>query len=308
MKKSALLVIYVVLVLGMMNYFTPFANLQMPELPSKLEPENEVIQVSVIRKEEEIKVPLEEYLIGVVGSEMPSHFELEALKAQSVAARTFVVNRKYQVDDTVASQAYHSQDELKRLWGSGYEERIKRVRQAVYETAGEIMTFEGQVISALYFSTSNGKTANSEEYYTSKLPYLRSVDSPWDLDLNPKAQSTVFFTFAQLQSSLGASKSISSFTIQSRFDDNRVNQAKINGQLYSGREIREKLGLRSSDFTVRKTQNGYEIVTTGYGHGVGMSQYGAQGMALEGSKYQDILEHYYQNIEVIQLSEYKGKN
>lgn len=309
MKKGGLFVIYIVLVIGMMNYFRPLSTAPFAQFNHQsITTDTETIQVSVVRKENVIKVALEDYLVGVVGSEMPAHFELEALKAQSVAARTFVVNRNYQVDDTVASQAYHSAEELQTLWGSSYEQRILRIKEAIAATEGEIMTFNGKVISALYFSTSNGKTANSEEYYTSALPYLRSVESPWDLELNPKATSTVFFTFTQLQNMLGIKEAIQSISVVSRFEDQRVSQVKINGKKYTGREVRELLNLRSSDFSVKKTKKGFEFVTTGYGHGVGMSQYGAQGMALEGKSYKEILRHFYQNVEIIDLMKYKQNN
>lgn len=309
MKKTGLVLLYLFLVVFMMNYFVPIKDLDFSLL---LPPEKEVeestdfIQVSVARKTTTIQVPLEEYLIGVVGSEMPSSFELEALKAQCIAARTFVVNRKFQVDDSTATQAYHSEAELLKIWGDGAKERIAKIKQAVDATSGLIMTYQGKVISALYFSTSNGMTANSEEYYTSALPYLRSVSSPWDLELNPKASTTVFFTPVQLKASLQLSSEVSSFQVVSRYKDNRVNQAKANATTLTGREVREKLGLKSSDFTIRKTKNGYELVTQGNGHGVGMSQYGAQGLALEGKSYQDILQYYYQNIEIISLGKYKG--
>lgn len=311
MKKVTLLLIYLVLVMVMMNYFVS-SDLDIGKLPFVIsKPENDeptvddTIQVSITRKQEVISVPLEEYLIGVVGSEMPASFELEALKAQSVAARTFAVSRNYKVDDSTATQAYHNEAELKKIWGSSYQTRITKIKEAVSATAGEIMTYQGKIISALYFSTSNGKTANSEEYYASALPYLRSVDSPWDLELNPDAEATKFFSDDQLKNTLGMAKTVSSFKIVDRFQDDRVKTVSINDKTFTGREIRELLGLRSSDFTVRKTKNGYEFTTQGYGHGVGMSQYGAQGMALEGNTYRDILSHYYQNIEIISLSQYK---
>lgn len=311
MKKITLLSIYLLLVMVMMNYFVS-SDIDLGKLPqiiSHLDKEkptaDDTIQVSITRKQETIQMPLEEYLIGVVGSEMPASFELEALKAQSVAARTFAANRNYKVDDSTATQAYHNEEELKKIWGSSYQSRITKIKEAVSATAGQIMTYQGKIISALYFSTSNGKTANSEEYYASALPYLRSVDSPWDLQLNPDVIATKFFTNDQLKNTLGMTKAISIFKIIDRFQDDRVKSVSVNDKTFTGREIRELLGLRSSDFTVRKTKNGYEFTTQGYGHGVGMSQYGAQGMALEGNTYREILSHYYQNIEIISLSQYK---
>ena len=151
------------------------------------------------------KMDLETYLLGVVGCEMPPSYELEALKAQAVAARTFVASRGYQVDDSTASQVYMDDTQLQAVWKDSYEESRSRVKEAVEATRGEIMTYEGEAITAFFFASSGGHTADSEEYYSNALPYLRSVESPWDAEVDSDHVSTMTCTKAELAASLGMS-------------------------------------------------------------------------------------------------------
>lgn len=268
--------------------------------------ENKTVQeqndifVSITRDDGVIELELEQYIVGVVASEMPSSFELEALKAQSVAARSFVVSRNYQVDDSTASQVYKDENELRLVFGNEYEERISKIQKAVEATKGEVLYYNNQVINALFFSTSNGQTVNSQEYYTNELPYLQAVSSEWDLKVNENAVVETFYSLADLRKLLGVSGPVN-ISIVSRYDNHRVKSVKVNNTTYTGRELRELLVLRSTDFTVTKQKDGYTFKTVGFGHGVGMSQYGAQGMALEGYTYDEILEHYYKNVEIKKL-------
>ena len=127
-------------------------------------------------------------MTGVVASEMNASFEIEALKAQALAARTFVVQRMLSggkknnadVTDTVKDQVYKSKDELKKQWGNNYENNLKKIEEAVSKTAGQVLTYDGKPISASFFSTSNGRTENAADYWGNDYPYLKSVDSPWD--------------------------------------------------------------------------------------------------------------------------------
>lgn len=257
--------------------------------------------VSVTRDNEVIEIALEEYLIGVVASEMPSSFELEALKAQSVASRSFVVSRNFQVDDSTASQVYKDESDLRAVFGINYEEKISKIKEAVSATRGEVLYYEDQVVNALFFSTSNGETVNSQDYYENELPYLQSVSSEWDLEVNENAIVETFYSLEDLRKLLGISGSVN-ISVVSRYDNHRVKVVKVNNKNYSGRELRELLNLRSTDFSLTKDKKGYTFKTIGFGHGVGMSQYGAQGMALEGYSYQDILKHYYKNVEIKKIS------
>lgn len=128
----------------------------------------------------DLYLDIESYLEGVISSEMSPAFEMEALKAQCVAARTFVVQRGYEVDDTTNTQVYRDNKQLKDIWKDNYDVYHKKIQQAVQETTGEILTYQGKPISALFFSSSCGKTANAQEYWGNKVPYLVSVDSSWD--------------------------------------------------------------------------------------------------------------------------------
>lgn len=246
-------------------------------------------------------VPLEEYIVGVVAGEMPVSFELEALKAQSVASRSYVLKRmqnnsenEYDVVDTVSNQVYLDNDSLKNKWGDKYIEYISRVRQAVNETSMEYLEYEGEVIDAMFFSTSNGYTEDSGVVFSNSLPYLQSVESSWDEEVAKAFYTSTDMSLQEFFERLGLeyNKNLE-VEILERSSSNRVVKLIINGKEFSGREIYEKLGLRSCDFEFVLVGNNVEIKTKGYGHGVGMSQYGAHGMAREGYSYQEILNHYY---------------
>ena len=274
-------------------------------------------QVNVFRTEEnEVEeIPLEEYVINVVASEMPAEFELEALKAQALAARTYIVRFLKQVTDeglpadadvtdTVQHQVYKNNDELRQIWGTDYHWKMEKITEAVAATQGEIITYEKEPITPAFFSTSNGYTEDSENYWQNALPYLRTVESPWDEELSPKFLDQTVLTVAQVEQKLGVnlSNQVQDFQI-TRTDSKRVDQATIGGKTFTGREIREKLALPSNDFTITKKNDHYVFTTKGYGHGVGMSQYGANGMAKEGKNYQDIITYYYQGTTIQPLEQ-----
>lgn len=241
------------------------------------------------------RIPLETYLEGVVASEMPYTFELEALKAQCVAARTFVLKRNLIVDDSTSSQVYHSESELIEIHQDNYDEMISKVRQAIKESEGLVMRYNGEYISALFYSSNNGKSNNASWYYTNEVPYLISVDSPWDLNFDNTKQQTSL-SVAKCINALGvANMNIGNITY---YDNGYVNSIEIGGKSFSGREVREKLNLRSSCFTMQLDGDSVNINTIGFGHGVGMSQYGAQGMALEGYDFKAILNHYYTGVSI----------
>ena len=167
-------------------------------------------------------------------------------------------------------------------------------------TKGEVLTYQGQYISALFFSSSNGKTENNEDYFnTVSVPYLRSVDSSWDLEVSSQVYREKSFTKEELNQIFETDDF--TLTILSYKESGRVDQVDVSGKTYTGREIREKLGLASSDFDIEQEGDTYIFHTVGYGHGVGMSQYGAQGMAEEGYDYRTILTYYYQGVEIEKL-------
>lgn len=265
------------------------------------------IMVRVYRElsKEIINVPLEEYIIGVVSAEMPASFSFEALKAQAVASRTYVMHKiihnkdmEYDVYDSVNSQVYLSEEELRKKWGKDYVENINKIKLAVLETLGEFLTYDGEIIESFFFSTSTGYTENSEDVFSEKLPYLRSVESKWDED------SPVFVDQKEMDLSLflnmlglkGNNKIVVNVT--SKTSTGRVKKIEINETEFLGKDVCSKLKLRSTFFEI--IQNGNEVIinTKGYGHGVGMSQYGANGMAISGHTYEEILKYYYQGVKL----------
>ncbi|HLU21077.1 MAG TPA: stage II sporulation protein D [Bacillaceae bacterium] len=275
-------------------------------------------EVAVFRTEsKEIeKYPLEEYVVGVVAAEMPAEFELEALKAQALAARTYIVNHLLNgkaeglpeganIMDTVDHQVFLNQEDMKKNWGDDYEKNLRKIRTAVKATEGEILTYNNMPITASFFSTSNGYTENADEYWKNQIPYLVSVESPWDSD-SPKFTSKTEIPIKVFEEKLGVKledkKDIG--TITSRTTGKKVATVKIGGKEFTGREIREKLDLRSTDFKWVRKDDKIVITTTGYGHGVGMSQYGANGMAKDGKTYKDIVNHYYSNISISEVNQY----
>ncbi|PDZ09371.1 stage II sporulation protein D [Bacillus pseudomycoides] len=279
---------------------------------------NTAVQVTVYRNAQKKveTMPMEEYVTGVVASEMNASFEMEALKAQALAARTFIVQRMLggskknnaDVTDTVNDQVYNSKEELKKTWGKDYEKNLKKIEEAVSKTAGQVLTYDGSPITASFFSTSNGYTENAADYWGSDLPYLKSVDSPWD-QASPKFASEKIFTVDDFQKRLGVKVLANGKVgnIKDRTEGKRVKDVEFQGKTLTGKEVRTKLGLRSSDFTWKQQGKSIVVTTKGFGHGVGMSQYGANGMAKEGKGYTDIVAHYYKGIEIKTLNEYEGK-
>jgi stage II sporulation protein D len=282
-------------------------------------------------------LPLEEYVSGVLAAEMPADFELEALKAQAVAARTFIVRRllagdhsgvpaaEADVSDTVSHQAYVSRATLERDWTSGDKRAgLAKLRRAVLETRGIIMTYKGQPITASFFASSGGYTENSEDYWNAAVPYLRSVASPWELQITPDLAVTYTFSTSELRSKLGlnsadlpaaanlassgkalpvsASNAGLPAEVLSLTAGHRVKKISIGGTVFTGREVREKLGLRSSQFTWKRKDGKVLITTYGNGHGVGMSQWGANGMAENGRTAEQIVTHYYTGTKVQQAA------
>lgn len=277
------------------------------------EPES-AFSVPVMRtaSEQVENVPLETYVTRVVASEMPADFELEALKAQSLAARTYIVNhmmangknKDNPVTDTVQHQVYKNEDELRKVWGSAFDSKMNKLKEAVSSTSGQILTYKKEPITPSFFSTSNGYTENSEDYWGQKLPYLRSVKSPWD-EKSPKFQDQQVFTRGQVANALGvnlAGGTAAAFEV-TRTEGGRVAEVKVGANRFSGKKMRELLGLPSSDFRIEQKNDHFIFKTRGYGHGVGMSQYGANGMAKEGKNYKDIVKHYYKGIEISSVDE-----
>lgn len=253
-------------------------------------------------------VNIEDYIIGVVAAEMPASFEPEALKAQAVAARTYAMYKKetrnldYDLIIGTKDQAYQTNEELLKKWGVSFFKNYLKVRDAVLATEGEILTYNGQTINAFYFSMSNGYTENVESVFKSDLPYLKSVPSTWDNESIKNYEFTKTISKEDFCKSLEIPcDNIKIENIQ-KTSSNRVASITINGKTLEGTKVRSLLGLRSTDFTIECLDNDIKITTKGYGHGVGMSQYGANGMAKENHNYKEILNYFYQNTEISKIN------
>lgn len=313
MKKiiQTLLISFVVLISFILISKTNFnleeniyINEDINENVEKINIKKDLLTINVKNEDLNVSLPLEEYLIGVVSCEMPANYNIEALKAQAVAARTFILNRaknkiKYTVTGTTKDQCYRSNDYLKKKWNTNYNKYYNKIKKAVNETKSEVLTYKGNLISTLYFSMSNGYTENSENVFVSSKPYLVSVSSMWDKE-NSNFEKTISFTDKEIIRKLDIDDNIiNEIKIIKRFETNRVKEIKVNNHIYTGVEFRKLLDLRSTDFDIVKKDNKYYITTRGYGHGVGMSQVGANALAKEGNSYEDILKYYYKNVELI---------
>ena len=270
---------------------------------------NTMVKVYRTKTKEIEVVPLEEYVMGVVAGEMPASFNKEALKAQAVAARSYIMykisknkNTKYDVVDTVTNQVYLNDSELKKKWGKNYEEYKTKIKSAVSDTAYQYITYNGQIAEALFFSTSSGKTENSEDVFVSKVHYLKSVDSSWD-KISPVFSVQEEFEINDFLKKLHLdSTNKVNIKVLNKTSSGRVQKISVNGTTFTGSNFVNLLGLRSVNFSVNVDKK-IIITTKGYGHGVGMSQYGAEGMARAGYTYDEILKHYYTDVKIEKIKE-----
>lgn len=293
-----------------------------PEIEKqKIVQSDEMVEVYIQETGKVKLIELEEYVKGVVSGEMPAAFEMEALKAQAVAARTYAAARMNAYEtgghpshpeaplcNTVHCQVWYSNEQLKEIkaknWMRDYWPRIER---AVDETAGLIMTYGNKPVQQpLYHSTSGGKTENSEDVFTSAVPYLRSVESPNEeraphfTDEKSVPVATFVSKIREIaeDSDITASNIRDSLKLIERSEGGRILSLQVGNKVMTGREIRDLLGLRSANFRITIKGNEMIFTTVGYGHGVGMSQWGANGMAENEYDFEEILKHYYTGVEV----------
>lgn len=250
------------------------------------------------------KLELEDYIVGVVAAEMPASFNDEALKAQAVAARTYAVykiansNKIYDVVTDVSNQSYITVDEMKNKWLDDFDKYYTKVKNAVNATNGEIMYYNDEIVEAYYFAMSNGFTEDVSLVFSEDRDYLQSVPSTYDNNNLKNFTYTEEFTKNEICEKLQISCDNLTFTDIKRSNTNRVNTLVVSGKEFKGTNFRSLLGLRSTDFDIDVNGDKIIITTRGYGHGVGMSQYGANGMANAGYTYDKILKYYYKNVEI----------
>lgn len=262
---------------------------------------------------------LEEYLVGVVAGEMPADFEPEALKAQAVASRTYTLYKKYVqpskthaetvCTDPFCCKAYSDIYALQLRWGEDYEQNMAKIRDAVRQTQGEYLVYGGEPILAVFHSSSSGATENSASVWLSQLPYLVSVSSP-----ETEADVRDFVSTVTVSSEEFARTVLSEYPAANLSGDvsdwvgestknasGRVETICLGGVDVPGKTVRQMFSLRSADFSLEGEDNSLTFTVRGYGHGVGMSQYGANVMAKNGSSYDEILRWYYTGAQIRSL-------
>lgn len=279
--------------------------------------QSKTISVYIKSDDKVVKINLEEYLYGVVGAEMPAAFPLEALKAQAVAARTFAVNRaengtekeKYHkgadlCTDPSHCKAWISMDDRMKKWDEKDRENYKKkIIAAVDDTKGLIMIYDGKPITAVFYAISSGKTENSKDVWGGDLPYLKSVSSPYDKDA-PGYSSTAEYSLAEFKKRILSEFSTAVFSEnpsdwyknEKRSEGGAVISCEVGGVEIKGTKMRTMFNLRSHNYTLQLNDKAVFNVV-GYGHGVGMSQWGAKFYAEKGKNYRDILRIYYSGID-----------
>ena len=266
----------------------------------EIEKDDEVKKdITVYRKNGEIiELSMDDYLIGVVGAEMPASFDLEALKVQAIVSRTYAlksIESGRKLTDTVSTQVYLDNSELKSKWKSDYDKYYNKIKEAVLSTKNIAIYYNDKLIDAVFHATTNGKSEDSKYVWGSDIPYLKSVDSVWDKDTTPYLKTEVKDLDTVL-SLLGVDGFL--YEILSVDDSGRILEIKVANKTFSGVEFRNLLGLRSTDFDIEVSDNKITFTTRGYGHGVGLSQYGSNQMAKLGYKYDEIIRHYYTGVDV----------
>lgn len=272
--------------------------------------------LTVLQGGETRAVSMTEWLPGVVAAEMPASFEPEALRAQAVAARTYILDRAAHhaqshpdadlCTDPTCCCAWASEAALREKWGGEADENLARTRAAVSETDGQYLVYDGEPIRAVFHSSSAGTTESSEALWGA-LPYLVSVSSPETAADVPNYVSAVDVSADDFRAAILAAHpscaldgDAAQWLGEAAYDESgRVSTQAVGGETLTGAEMRRLLSLRSTAYTVQYADGVFHFTVTGYGHGVGMSQYGANVMAKAGSGYADILSHYYPGTELV---------
>lgn len=301
MKNKILFLIVVVLSFIAIGSFKKEATFLNEDINAKQEEVKLAIKNSDTGKVSNIN--LEEYVIGVVAGEMPASFSMEALKAQAIAARTYAIykmntaTKEYDLVTDITNQVYITNEKMQENWQENYEYYYNKIKDAVKTTKDLIMTYNGEVICSFYFSTSNGSTEDASLVFGEAKDYLKSVSSPEN-----SKETKVTLTKEEFCTKLGITCNEIKISNIEASNTGRINYITINDKKFKGTIVRTKLGLRSTDFDINVSSEKVEITTKGYGHGVGMSQYGANILANEGKTYEEILKYYYQNINIEKIS------
>lgn len=266
-------------------------------------------KISLYYYDNYIKIPLsiDDYIVAVVAAEMPALFEDEALKAQAVASRTYALkNIDISTDNDVSliGQEFITKKEMENRWGEKFSDYYSKIQSNVLKTKNQIITYDDEPIEAVFHATSSGMTENAKDVWNKDVPYLISVDSMLDSEANNFLHESVYNKnsfvemFGFLEKKLNINNLLNQIKIISVSDAGNVLEINVNGEVISGDEIRKLLNLRSTNFTIKEDIDNIIFITKGYGHGVGMSQTGANFLAKQGYTYEEILQHYYTNVVI----------
>lgn len=259
------------------------------------------------------EIDMFEYVVGAVAAEMPPTYHSQALRAQAAVCYTYAVKKRSSpdptlggadiTDDSAVHQGYLDAAARKEKWGDKYETYEKKIEEAVKDVFGKTITYDGETITAAFHAISCGQTFSAEEVWGKDVPYLKSVTSAGD-KLSPDYSSTLTLTADEFKKAFAGSGAELSGDAKKwigevrKTDSGYISCAVIGGKEFTGAQVREKLGLRSACFEIKCTDDEFKITAHGYGHGVGMSQYGADYMARQGSDWQEIIKHYYTGVEI----------
>ncbi len=309
--------IFVVMLLCPLSAITPRQNTTTTKVENTEAETDKTVKVMLTSSNLVKEIDIKDYLCGSVAAEMPAYYETEALKAQAVACHTYMIMMKnqqetnpdtslkgaYLSDDSSTHQGYLSKTELKEKWGDKYDEYYKKIEDAVNSVCDKIITYKNEPIIAAYHALSPGKTESAKNVWGKDIPYLVSVESVGD-KLSPDFSETLKFTpdkfrkcAEKLDVSLG--EDISKWVGKTDATDiGTVNTIALGNKNISGLQFRDAFGLKSAVFSVSYGNDSFTIISYGFGHGVGMSQYGADYMARQGSTFDEILKHYYKGVEI----------
>lgn len=260
-------------------------------------------KITILRTEtnEKLKLDMTDYLVGVVSAEISPLFSDEAIKAQAIAAHTYALYQTKKgvtiTDDYKKHQGYISPEEAKEKWGEKYEIYSKKITSCVEEVKDKVITYEGEIILPAYFALCSGKTENSEDIWGGKLPYLVSVTSEGDR-LSPDLISEKKVSREEFENFTGFSLGETPVFSLDCTEAGAVKKLTVNGKTFEGNNVQKAFNLKSNNFSLTYSENTFLFTVTGNGHGVGMSQYGADFMARQGAKADEILRHYYTGVEI----------
>lgn len=271
--------------------------------------EKEEKLIKIKYDEKEVELPLDEYLIGAVAAQIPAHFEEQTLKVQAIISRTFTIKKNRENPDLVFTkelQGYYSNQELEDMWGvNDYAFYYSKIRDAVESTKNLVITYNNELIDPVFHLVNIGITRSAKDTWGQDIPYLQSSESLGDIH-SPQYTNRHSFSFKEFQDKLVLNSPDIKFTeeiqneiqIIERNNQEYVLSIQIGNKIFTGEEFRKAFGLSSSNFEIIFNDDNLDIICKGFGHGVGLSQYGADYLANEGNTYEDILKHYYKGVVI----------